>query len=236
MASAARAQFAPNPKRRAMIATIQIARKEIGLIEDDYRRILVDVTGHASLTEFTEAQLVRVIERFKARGWKPKIAAGKAPKARPADHPMAKKARAMWISLHQLGAINNSSEQALEAFAHRQLGVERLQWADQAMGYKLIEALKTIGTRHGWDQDVTGVHKDSRVKALRIRLCEAILAKLKRLGRASRHWSVEEAAWYLCGLDRSLGAAIWDTSHLDLVAAGLGATLRIARGQAGDQA
>lgn len=234
MATAHAVKFAPNPARRALIAKVQIARKEIGLIEDDYRRILVDVTGHASLTELTEAQLVRVIERFKQRGWKPKVAAGKAPKARPADHPMAKKARALWISLYQLGAIKNPSEQAFEAFAHRRLGVDRLQWADQAMGYKLIEALKTIGTRHGWDQDVSGVPKDSRIKALRIRLCEAILAKLKRLGRASRHWSVEEAAWYLCGLDRGLGAAIWDSSHLDLVAAGLGATLRIARGQAAD--
>lgn len=228
--AAAAPKFAADPRRRALIGKVKIAQKELGITDDDYRQILFDVTGQVSASKCDERQLVAVVERFVSRGWKPKVAAGKPAKPRPADHPMAKKARAMWISLYQLGAIDNGAEPALEAFARRQLGVDRLQWADQAMGYKLIEALKEMGRRAGWDQDVTGVPKDSRVKALRLRLCEAILVKLKKVGFAARHWSIEDAAWHLCGLDRTLGAAIWDSSHLDLVAKGLGDKLRDTRG------
>lgn len=228
MATAA-AKFAPDPKRRRMIATVKIAQKELGLVDDDYRQILFDVTGHTSLTECSEGQLARMIERFKSRGWKPAVTKA-SPKPRPADHPMARKARALWISLHQLGVVENPADEALEAFACRQLGVAKLQWADQSQGYKLIEALKAMGTRAGWDQELIGVPKGSEVKALRVRLCETILGRLKKLGFAPSHWGIEEAAWQLCGLDRSLGAAIWDSSHLDLVAKGLGDKLRDAKG------
>ena len=58
----------------------------------------------------------------------------------------------MWISLYNLGAVRNPSEEALEAFATRQLRVERLQWANQSHCYKLIEALKAMAERAGWHQ------------------------------------------------------------------------------------
>lgn len=51
-----------------------------------------------------------------------------------------------------------------------------------------------------------------------------------RVGHAPRHWGIEEAAWQLCGIDRTLGAAIWDSTHLDMIAKGLGDALRKARG------
>ena len=80
----------------------------------------------------------------------------KAADGRPrrAEHAVARKARALWISLFALGAIDNPSERALEHFAKRQLGVDRLQWADQSKGNRLIEALKAIAEREGWDQSV----------------------------------------------------------------------------------
>ncbi|MFX8708345.1 regulatory protein GemA, partial [Acinetobacter baumannii] len=67
-------------------------------------------------------------------------------------HPMARKARALWISLHKLGVVHNPSEQALEAFAKRQLGCEKLVWARQSDAYRLIEALKSMAERAGWRQ------------------------------------------------------------------------------------
>lgn len=150
--------------RRAAMAKVHIARKELGLDEDTYRDVLARVTGHASSADCTDAQLGLVLEEFKAKGWTPKVMAGgqkarKPPsqKARPADHPSAKKARALWLSLWNLGEIRDPSETALEAFARRQLKVERLQWADQARVYKLIEALKAMAERAGWSQDVSGL-------------------------------------------------------------------------------
>lgn len=154
--------------RRAAVVKVQIARKELGLADDDYRSILERLTGQTSSAACSDAELGRVLDEFKAKGWTPKVAAGGKAKAgrvptstgtaprsipnRPADHPAAKKARALWLSLWNLGEIRDPSEAALEAFARRQLKVERLQWADQGLTYKLIEALKAMAERAGWSQ------------------------------------------------------------------------------------
>jgi phage gp16-like protein len=171
----AAARFSPNPVRRAMTAKLHLAKKELGLGDEDYRAILCRVTGKSSSADMTDAQMDAALAEFERLGWKAKPSAGRAisgsdlkagrgaSAARPADpdgrripsaadHPVARKATAMWISLYNLGAVRNPSNPALEAFAARQLGVAKLQWANQAHGYKLIEALKAMAERAGWDQ------------------------------------------------------------------------------------
>jgi hypothetical protein len=49
-------------------------------------------------------QLHRILDWLKSKGFQPKP--GKAG----ATHPMARKARALWISLYQLGVVHNSAE------------------------------------------------------------------------------------------------------------------------------
>ena len=143
--------------RRSMLAKIHIARKQLAMDEDDYRQLLFEETGHASAGDCSEAQLSRVIERLKKLGFKPLPKAGK----KAATHPMARKARALWISLHHLNVVQNPAEEALEAFARRQLGCTKLNWANQREAYKLIEALKAMALRHGWRQ-TAGVMCDYR--------------------------------------------------------------------------
>ena len=220
--------------RRAMIAKVHVAKKEMGLVDDDYRQMLLDVTGRASSAHCTDAELAKLIDHLKSKGFQPKPAAPRRKAApAPADHPSARKARALWISLHQLGAIANPSEKALEAFAKRQLGVQRLQWGDQGQSYKLIEALKAIGTRNGWDQDIGSARADTAVKMLKLRLCEAILAKLKAAGKAGAEWTLEEAAVRLLGEDRegeAIGSpAFWGVERIERLAQGLSSVLKGAR-------
>lgn len=174
--------------RRAAVVKVQIARRDLGLDEDTYRSILRRLTGRTSSSACSDAELGRVLDEFKAKGWKPKVIAGgkpaKAPRSvapRPADHPSARKARALWISLWNLGEVRDSSEAALEAFARRQLGVEKLQWADQALAYKLIEALKGMAERAGWSQDLTGYPRGTDLlKVLKLNL---VRAQKRRLGQ-----------------------------------------------------
>lgn len=170
------------PGRNPRLAKIHIARKELRLDDGTYRAILERLTGRTSSAECTDAQLDRVLDEFKAKGWTPTVVAGSAlasPTAgdrrpRRADHPAAGKARALWISLHRLAVIRDPSEAGLEAFARRQLKVDRLQWADQGQVYKLIEALKAMAERAGWSQEVAGVAPDQHGRVLRARL-EALL-------------------------------------------------------------
>ncbi len=157
----AAARFTPaDAARRAMLAKVHIARKELRLQEPEYRAMLVRITGHESAGDCTVAQLGAVLDELKAKGWKPTVFVNRnkqtqparRPGRAPADHPVARKARALWISLHQLGVVREPSEHALEAFAKRQLGVDAMQWADQSLGYRLIEALKAMAERAGWSQ------------------------------------------------------------------------------------
>lgn len=177
--AAAKPQFAPDPQRRSMIAKIKLAQKALDFDDGDYRALLNRVTGKSSCTAITAGQLGQVLDEFKRLGWEPSNVP-KPGKLKPADHPAAKKARALWISLSLLGVIRQPSEAALEAFARRQMGVERLQWADQAQVYKMIEALKRIAERHGWDQNTAGL--TDPIWTLKYRLCAAILRRLIAVG------------------------------------------------------
>lgn len=217
----------PSASQRKLLAMVHMAKKDLGLAEDDYREILLDVTGHRSAGDCDLAQLGKIIDRFRARGWKQAQPKGRTG-ARRADHPSARKARAMWISLHALGAIDDPSEAALEAFAKRQLGCTTLQWADQGQAFKLIEALKKMAEREGWDQSLAGVKAHARVTVLKRRLAQAILAKLIALGEVPADWSFERAALAFTGAEINLLTAT--DSELDIVARELGNALRQIKG------
>ena len=65
------ARFDPaTQQRRAMMAKIQIARKDLAMDEDDYRQALLDQTGHLSLTECSERELVaKLVDGFRVDGF-----------------------------------------------------------------------------------------------------------------------------------------------------------------------
>ncbi|QQQ17769.1 regulatory protein GemA [Brevundimonas vitis] len=168
--------------RARAIAKVKIAAKQLGLDDATYRAMLSRITGQDSAAKCTEAQLGRVLDEMKAKGWKASKPAARSERsasstrhaAKQAVSPLALKARAMWISLHQLGEVRDPSEAALEAFARRQLGVDRLQWAVPSQGAALIEALKAMAERAGWSQDTTGLAPDERLPVLKARLAELI--------------------------------------------------------------
>lgn len=224
-AQAVPAQFdASQQHRRSMLAKVHIAKKTLGLCDDDYVAVLIRETGRSSAGDCTQAELATVLRAFEARGFSAKARApGKSSGGpRPADHPSARKARALWISLGLLGAIADPSERALETFARRQLGCDRLQWANQALTYKLVEALKAIAERHGWSQSVEGIRPAAIGTVLKRRLCEALLAKLVE-AELVPDWTAERAAFELAGIE--LRWLFADDETLDLVARSFGAVL-----------
>lgn len=222
------ARFDPRARRRnAMLGKVHVARKALALDEDDYRNILMQETGHASAKHCSEHQLEKVLDRFRALGWKD------LPKATPrgvAQNPMARKARALWISLYHLGAVRSRDEKALEAFARRQIGCERLAWAKQSEGFKLIEALKKMAEKEGWAQTDPSGNNLSPLK-LNEGLCEAILAKLVKIGEARPDWTIDIAAWRLCGIETCASGPMGAEAYQGLAQA-LGAKLRAAGGAA----
>lgn len=222
MTAAARAQrarparFAPDPHRRTMIAKLHLARKDLRLEEEDYRLVLQRVTGKRSASDLSAAQLDAALKEMGRLGWRAKPASGRV------SNPAANKARAMLISLGLMGVIRNSSEQALNAFARRQIGVDRLSWADQSQVYKLIEALKAIANRNGWNQSTEGLADP--VWTLKLRLCEAILARLIAAGIEQPGTALATVA----GEILATGGPVMTLTerHLEQLAAALGARLK----------
>lgn len=197
--------------RVALIRQVQVARKSLGIQDDDYRVMLERVTGHRSAKDCSASELRAAISNFERMGFRSPHATGRRDLGN--GHTI-RKARAMWISLYQLAAIDDRTDAALEAFGKRQLKVDRLQWASEREGFRLIEALKAMAERHGWSQRVPSrLPGADRVRLLKDRLVGAQLAKLAAAGIA--------VAGPLAG-DR----ANWSDKKLERAAAELGCMLR----------
>lgn len=197
--------------RRGLLGKIHVGKRQLAISDDDFQQILFDEriprdqSGKARLSEATEGQLEQVVARLKRIGFKPvpTFRGSRAGNGKPrpaASHPMARKARALWISLYHLGVVNTPTEQALEAFAERQLGCERLVWAKQSDGFRLIEALKNMAARNGWAQSGPS-GSNLNVEKLQEGLCEAILAKLQAKAMVPDDWTIDIAAFRLCGIE-----------------------------------
>lgn len=212
--------------RRLLIAKIHVAKKEMALLDDDYRAMLIEVTSRASSADCTVPELRAMVEAMKAKGFRPKKAFAAA------DHPFAAKARALWISLYHLGAIANPSDQALEAFARRQLGCVKMQWANQGQAYKLIEALKAIAARNGWVQQMRAtqglkpVSAEVSLRILKVRLVERIAELLAERRLIPLEWPLGKVAFELAGMERDGPVPLWALGDLDLLARALGEKLR----------
>lgn len=137
-----------SPERRRLLAAIHAAKKAAGLDDDTYRAMLEAQVGLRSAADCTDAQLGRIVDHLNG---------GKGQAGRKSNAPnsaVVGKIRALWWSLGELGAVRNPSAQALAAFVKGRAGVDRLEWISGQDAFKVIEALKDMGTRAGvaWDK------------------------------------------------------------------------------------
>ncbi|MDP3322382.1 MAG: regulatory protein GemA [Hydrogenophaga sp.] len=156
---------APQGNERArLIRLVHVGRRELNLDDAAYRTILQAQGGAASSAAMSVGQLQRVVDYMKRQGFK---VATKAKSAQPvrvfqksrrvgltwaageavklASDPESRKARALWLMLHDVGAVRDPSEAALLAYAQRQAGVERLEWVQDMK--RIIEPLKAWALR-----------------------------------------------------------------------------------------
>lgn len=167
--------------RKRLLAAVHMGAKALAMAEDDYRAMLVRVTGRDSAGKCNDAQLRLVLNELQRLGFHNP----RRDRISRATHPVAKKARALWLGLYALGAIDDASERGLETLGKRQLGIDRLHWADQSQSAPLIEALKGMAERHGWDQRLPAkLTSEQRGRMLTERLVACLLANLGRAPRA----------------------------------------------------
>lgn len=246
MTAPAKANAAPrkakapvNPVKRGLITVIQIARRQLQLTDEDYRAILVRVTGKASSKSCTIAELEAVKADLVRQGFKPvSKAPARAGKRPMADNSFAKKCRALWLSLYHLGVVRDPSEAALTAFVKRATGgrvhgVDALQWLSGEQAYSAIEALKGWAERDG-GVDWSALRGTSLAKYLDetcLERCCVVLAQWDRVQQRSAIAAPRDGLWPFCNeIVGQTGPNRYSTADWDRIIELLGRTIRSTKG------
>lgn len=135
--------MATSPKKKALLAKVHIAKKDLCLDDGTYRDLLTRVTGKDSASKMLISELEAVIFEFGNRGWKPKPTVNSAKKhgkkPRVADSAPNRQA-----SMDKIGAI--LADMSLPwAYAHstarNMFGKEKLDFCDDLELSKVKQAL-----------------------------------------------------------------------------------------------
>lgn len=131
------------PDRIRLIKLIHVARRELRMDDDTYRLMLAGMKGldgATSTADLSVPNLLRVLEQLKQKGFK--VRPNKKAKRPLADDEQSKKIRALWLTLHDMGAVRDPSEEALAKYVLRMTKVAALQWLTAAQASQVIENLK----------------------------------------------------------------------------------------------
>lgn len=134
--------------KRAMMAKIHIAKKDLGLDEDTYRDVLWRVTGKRSCKGMDIKELNAVIADMQSSGWKPKPAAkyGKKPRV----------AKSRTITLDKIEAI--LADMSLpwgyaKGMARNMFNRDAIEWLNDEELRKLMQALAVYQKRQAKKQE-----------------------------------------------------------------------------------
>lgn len=131
------------------LASIHIAKKQLGLDDDTYRALLQRVTGKTSAGAMSDGERGRVLDELRRHGFKP-------PK-KAVEGPFAAKLQALWIAAWNLGIVRDRTDAALLAFVSRQTNISHTRFLiDAEDAARAIDALKAWMAREaGVDWSVT---------------------------------------------------------------------------------
>ncbi|WP_028319660.1 regulatory protein GemA [Desulfobulbus elongatus] len=129
------------PPSKAELAKIHIAKKQLGLNDEEYRDILKMRTGKDSAAKLTSRQAFALIRHFERLGFKPSRQPTLPGMSRD-DSKQGKKILALWIELSRSGMVPDGSDRALNGFVKRQTGKDHLTWCSAEDKANLIEAMK----------------------------------------------------------------------------------------------
>lgn len=147
----------PAQPRNNGLAQIHIAKAQLGMADDTYRQVLWAVARVKSAKDLDHAGRQKVLDHFKACGWKPAPPKG-VPRGGQGPLPMParradltgpgkfdaqwSKACALWGCLADGGVVKDRSEAALMAYVERQTGSAHWRWLNGHQCNTVIESLK----------------------------------------------------------------------------------------------
>lgn len=138
----------------ALSRTIHTGFSQLGIRDDAEKRAIYSrVTGVDQLKVMTVVQEEKVLGELLRLGFNP---AAKRSAGQPdMTGKFSPKIRALWITLYNLGAVQDRRDSAITAFVKGQVAIDRVRFVHHANdANSIIEALKAIATRHGVDWSV----------------------------------------------------------------------------------
>ena len=130
------------------IAAIHAIKSRLGLQDDDYRALLVNLTGKSSSKAMAPAEQARVREHMQQLAVRMGVAKPAHSRrttfaqAKAVASPKERKVWALWNQLGRDGVVHNTSAAALNAWVERTVHVSARGFATSAHLDTLIEGLK----------------------------------------------------------------------------------------------
>ena len=140
----------------AMRRKVQIGRKQLALTDDDYRAILLRVTGKDSSTKCGPSDLEALLKEFERLGWKP------TRRTKPLSaKPQIRMIYGIWKDMQPMLAVGG--EAALRSFVEGQTksdlhpnGISAPEFLDAQQANKVVEGLKA------WRARLAKARRDAR--------------------------------------------------------------------------
>lgn len=133
------------------LAAIHVLKSKLKLSDDDYRALLVQLTGQNSSKLLGDRQRMAVREHLQRLAERMGVAKpmegrsmsrGRFAKAKAEATPKERKVWALWNQLHRDGKLRDNGVHAMNAWVERTVHVSALVWCNDAQLNTLIEALK----------------------------------------------------------------------------------------------
>ena len=134
-----------NRERRALLAKVHIAKKELDIEEDDYRDLLEGEYGVRSAADMSNLALRHLVSLFKEKGWQPRTKKGK--------HKGGEQVEALRKRAREMAGQLEDGDKRLRGLVKKVCGVEDLEWCGEAVRLKqLLAWLNTICEKEGVPQ------------------------------------------------------------------------------------
>lgn len=139
--------------RKAELAKIHIAKKDLGMSDDDYRAMLHAITGTESAGDLNTKERRAVLEHLAELGFRNKRKRGRPRNIeRTPSQNLDQTSRARQLQkIEALLTVGCKPWGYADALARRICRVDRVAWVPTGALYKIITALRKQARRQGWD-------------------------------------------------------------------------------------